>query len=144
MKVESPFFDLPELVCEHVYEKYGNFAWNFLDPRLIVTINTIRDRIGKAIFVNDWQIHGDKSQRGLRCPECEIVKAKKELYMSAHCLGKAVDFECQGLVSSEVRMWLIKNKNWWPYSFRLEDNVSWVHLDLYSFNTGEKITLFNK
>lgn len=144
MKVESPFFDLPELVCEHVYEKYGNFAWNFLDPRLIVTINTIRDRIGKAIFVNDWQIHGNLSQRGLRCPECEIVKGKTELYMSAHCLGKGVDFECQGLVAQEVREWLKLHQNWWPYMMRLEKDVSWIHLDLYENDKGLKIYEFAK
>lgn len=142
---ESLFFDLPEICCPHVYNKYGEFAWNFFDPRAIILINTFRDRIGKAIFVNDWEIHGNFSQRGLRCLKCEIVQDKiisNENYMSAHCLGKAFDFDVQGLMAGEVREWLIKNKNWWPYNFRLEDGVSWIHCDLFN-DTNDKIKLFS-
>jgi hypothetical protein len=64
--------------------------------------------------------------------------------MSAHCLGKAVDFHVQGLEAEEVRQWILKNKNWWPYHIRLEEDVSWVHLDLYDNDKGEKVYLFNK
>lgn len=144
MNIESPYFDLPELVCEHVYDKYGSFAWNFLDPRLIVTINTLRDRIGKPIFVNDWQIHGTFSQRGLRCPDCEIVKSKTDLYMSAHTLGRAVDFDVQGLIASEVREWIKQHQNWWPYPIRLEAGVTWVHLDVYGNSENKKVYEFKK
>jgi len=114
MTIDSPYFDIQELVCQHVYDKYGLFSWNFFDPRLIITLNTIRDRIGKPIYVNDWQIHGDKSQRGLRCPQCEIVKdyfEKGILYMSGHPLGKAADFEVQGLVAEEMRLWIVAKQN---------------------------------
>ena len=118
----------------------------FFDPRLLITIDTIRDRINKPIFINTWASGGDYSQRGLRCLQCDIVKAKieaKEMYMSGHLLGKAVDFDVQGLVASEVREWIIKNKNWWPYHIRLEDHVSWVHLDVFD-QSDEKVYLFEK
>lgn len=138
------YFELQELVCPHVFIKYKEFAFNFFDTRLLIMLDTIRDRIGRPIYVNDWQVRGDKDQRGLRCPQCEIVKNQTELYMSAHCLGKGADFEVPGLVAQEVRDWIIKNKNLWPYPIRLEKNTSWVHLDLFSNNSDSKVTLFNK
>jgi len=140
------YFSIDELVCEHVYDKYGAKAWMFFDTELLIMLDTIRDRIGKPIFVNDWQIHGKYSQRGLRCNQCDIVKEKAEagiLYMSAHCLGKAADFDVQGLLAEEVRQWIVKNANWWPYHIRLEAGVSWVHLDVYD-QSENKVYIFNK
>jgi hypothetical protein len=146
MITKPQYFSLDELVCEDVLNTYGERAWSFFDQRLLITLDTIRDRIGKPIFVNDWLIHGSYSQRGLRCLRCDLVKAKclsGEMYMSAHMLGKAADFDIVGLVASEVRAWIIKNKNAWPYHIRLEDGVSWVHLDTFDFS-DEKVVLFNK
>jgi len=145
MNIDSPYFNLQEFVCPHVFTKYGIFAWNFLDPRLVELMNVIRAKIGKAIYVNNWADGGNYDERGLRCIQCSIVKKKieeNELYMSGHLLAKANDFEVLGLLAEEVREWLIIHKNWWPYSFRLEGKVSWVHLDLYN-NTDNKIILFN-
>ena len=63
--IQKPiYFSIDELVCEDVYNTYGETAWQFFDIRLLVMLDTIRDRIGKPIFVNDWQIHGQYSQRG--------------------------------------------------------------------------------
>ena len=140
------YFSIDELVCEHVYDKYGAKAWMFFDTELLIMLDTIRDRIGKPIFVNDWQIHGKYSQRGLRCNQCDIVKEKAEagiLYMSAHCLGKAADFDVEGLLAEEVRQWIVKNKNIWPYHIRLEADVNWVHLDIYD-QSENKVYIFNK
>lgn len=138
------YFSIDELVCEHVYNQFGERAWMFFDTRLLVTLDTIRDRIGKPIFINDWQVHGQYSQRGLRCLRCDLVKLKieaNEIFMSAHCLGKGADFDVQGLVAEEVRQWLVQHQNWWPYHIRLEKYVSWVHLDC--FDTSEdKVYLF--
>jgi len=145
MNIYSPYFNLQELVCPHVFQKYGLFAWNFFDPRLVQLTNVIREKIGKAVYVNNWADGGVYNERGLRCIQCSLVKIKieaNELYMSGHLLGKANDFDVEGLVPQEVREWLIKHKSLWPYNFRLEDKVSWVHLDLYN-NTDNKIILFN-
>jgi len=140
------YFSIDELVCEHVYNKYGAKAWMFFDTELLIMLDTIRDRIGKPIYVNDWMVHGKYSQRGLRCLKCEIVQDKimsNEMYMSAHCLGKAADFDVEGLLAEEVRQWIVKNANWWPYHIRLEANVNWVHLDVYD-QSENKVYIFNK
>ena len=140
------YFTLDELVCEDVYNSYGKIAWQFFDFRLLIMLDTIRDRIGKPIYINDWQIHGHYSQRGLRCQRCDIVKAKPkadEMYMSAHCLGKAADFNVQGLLAEEVRLWIVAKANWWPYHIRLEKGVNWIHLDVFD-GSEQKVYLFEK
>ena len=136
-------FILRELVCPDVFTKYGSMAWNFFDPRLLLTIDRIRYKFNKPIIINNWHLGGPFTQRGLRCLLCAEVKKRYDtLYMSGHLIGKAVDFDVQGLVAEEVREFIIKNKSIWPYPIRLEKDVSWVHLDLYDM--GEKVYLFNK
>jgi hypothetical protein len=142
----TDFFSLDEMVCPHVYEKFGKIAWSFFDMRLLITLEAIRMRINKPIYVNDWQIHGDFDERGFRCIECSLVQkaiAEKRLYVSPHMTGQGVDFDVQGLVAEEVRQYLIKNKNLWPYPIRLEDTVNWVHCDTRNDGSANKVLLFN-
>jgi uncharacterized protein YcbK (DUF882 family) len=79
----------------------------------------------------------------LRCIQCSIVRDKclsGQVYVSPHILGKAVDFDVEGMKAEEVRKWLILNRDSIPYPIRLENNVSWVHLDVE--DNGTKIYLF--
>jgi len=138
------YFNLEELVCKDIYDKFGVIAWQFFDPRLIKNIDWIRRMIGKPIFINNWIDGGKFDERGYRCLQCSLVVEAiktKRLYVSPHMLGQAVDFDVQGLVAEEVRQWLIKIKGQLPFAIRLENNVNWVHLDVQE--TGEKVKLFN-
>lgn len=142
MITRSKYFSLRELVCPHVQKKHWDKSWQFIDPKLIYVLDTIRERLDKPIYVNT----GKLTQRGLRCIHCEIVKdkiAKGELYMSAHLLGKAVDFSVKGMEAEEVRLWIAKNGHLLPYPVRLESGVSWVHLDVYETDTDQKVYFFN-
>jgi hypothetical protein len=139
-------FFLEELVCPDVYKKWGYIAWSFFDDRLLTTIETIRNKLGKPIYVNNWDSGGDFDERGLRCNFCNLVKTKTAagiLYLSPHIRGCAVDFDVEGMTAEEVRQWLVKNKIILPYAIRLENNVNWVHLDVAPVPTLEKVTLFN-
>ncbi|QZE15345.1 hypothetical protein K4L44_05800 [Halosquirtibacter laminarini] len=138
-------FELQELVCPEVYEKYGTRAWNFFDPRLLETLLFLRAKLNRAFFVNDWHYDGDLSQRGLRCNLCELVatKTRKEkVYMSAHIQGQAIDFDVKGMEAWQVRKYIIEElADELPYPIRLENHVHWVHLDVR--DQGSKIYLFN-
>jgi hypothetical protein len=46
----------------------------------------------EPITVNTWHKNGSFDERGLRCNLCELVKDKTTVYLSAHSLGKAIDF----------------------------------------------------
>jgi hypothetical protein len=145
MSYAPQYFDLSELVCPHVFNKFGSMAWSFFDPRLLVIMDHIRDLLDKPIFVNNWNEGGQFSQRGLRCIQCDLVKAaivKNDLYMSAHMEGQAVDFDVEGMTAEQVRQWIISKKQDMPVPIRLENGVQWVHLDVREYN-GEKVHLFN-
>lgn len=125
-------FGIKELVCPHVYEKWGERAWQFLDDRMLANLLFVREGIGKPIVVNNWAKGGQYSQRGLRCNTCQLVIEKTDLrkvYLSQHIFGKAVDFNVVGMDAESVRQWIKAHEAELPYPCRLEEGVSWVHLD---------------
>ena len=139
------YFGIKELVCPHVYEIWGENSWQFLDDRLLETLDWLRERIGKPIIVNNWAKGGQYSQRGIRCTRCILVIEKVDLrkvYLSAHIQGKAVDFNVVGMTAEEVRQWIIDHADELPYPCRIErDTTGWVHLDTRC-NSYEKVELF--
>ncbi len=144
MTIKPQYFELHELVCKHIYDKYGNQAWQFLDPRLIITIDWVRKQLNKPITINDYKWGGNDTQSGVRCNLCSFVKSKTDkgiVYMSAHCTANAVDFSVEGMTAEEVRNWLVRNQEDLPYSIRLEAGVNWVHLDCN--DAGQKVYIFN-
>ena len=144
MKVQD-YFGIKELVCKHVYDKWGELAWQFLDGKLLANLLYIREGIGKPIVVNNWAQGGQYSQRGLRCCACAMVKQKAIAnipYLSDHVLGRGVDFNVVGMTAEEVRQWLERNKGELPYKVRIEKDVNWVHLGLGYFGQSEKISYF--
>jgi hypothetical protein len=127
------YFGIKELVCPHVYEKFGEKAWRFLDERLLENLDWIRENLDKPIVVNNWAQGGEYSQRGLRCTRCILVIEQVDLrkvYLSAHIFGKAVDFNVVGMTAEEVRQWIKAHAKDLPHPCRLEESVSWVHLDV--------------
>lgn len=136
-------FGLKELVCSEVYNKYGETAWEFFDPRLLETLDWLRETLKRKIYINNWSVGGNYSQRGLRCNICDLVKAKtvkNQIYMSSHVLGKAIDFDVEGMTAQEVRDWILVHQSDLPYSICLEDEVSWVHLDMR--DKGTRVYVF--
>ena len=145
MRYEPKYFSLDELICPHVYDKFGDIAWQFLDQRLLITLDVIREKLNKPIFINDWQVHGNFDERGFRCIQCELVKKaikEERLYVSPHMTGQGADFDVEGMTAAEVRLWLAKNERLLPYPIRLESNVNWIHLDTRDTNVT-KVTFFN-
>lgn len=142
----SHFFDIKELVCKHVYDKFGESAWQFLDERLLRTLHAVRLILGKPIIVNNWANGGSYSQRGLRCNVCPLVKEKTSLekvYLSAHVQGIAVDFHVPGMTTAEVRRLIIDNQRLLPYPIRIErDTTTWIHIDMRNDDDNYKVAEF--
>lgn len=142
---KSRYFKIEELVCPDVYKKFGEQAWMFIDGRLVETLDIVREKIlGKPMVVNNWTAGGSFTQRGLRCNLCQLVKDKTKsnrLYLSAHNFGKAIDATVQGISAEEARKLIVKNQILLPYPVRLEEGVSWLHLDMYDSGKG-KVSLF--
>lgn len=133
------YFRIGELVCDHVYAKFGDRAWMFLSTELLHTLLVLRTEIiNEPIVVNTVSM----KQRGLRCNMCPLVKAKTSVYMSPHTGGKAIDFHVNGHTAEEIRKLIEANADKLPYKVRLEDAVSWNHLDCYDSGTDKKVIRF--
>lgn len=136
-------FEIYELVSKQVYQKYGERAWQFFDPRLLVMLDWVREKLDKPITVNDWYWGGQFDERGLRCNLDPMMVGKTKagkIYCSPHPFGQGVDFDVEGMTAQQVRDWLEEHKEELPFPIRLEDGVSWVHMDVR--NVGVKIYLF--
>ncbi len=146
MKTIKDYFDIRELVSREVYNKEGENAWRFFDPRLLEVMLFIREDLGKPISVNGWFFGKSFSQRGLRENTGSVVRKKTQdgkLYLSAHVFGQALDFDVKGMSAAEVRNKLVDMADRLPYSIRLEANVNWVHLDVAVKEGQGKVYIFN-
>lgn len=122
-----PYFDIQELVCDHTYSRFGEQAWQFLDTDYLHCLLVIRRDILNAPM---WCNGKGKTQRGLRCNRCAIVRGKSSVYLSAHVLGKAGDFDVTGMTAEEVRQKIKENASLLPCPIRMEAGVSWLHFDV--------------
>lgn len=139
-------FDIRELVCPHCYKKFGEQSWQFLTTQLLSTLYVLRYVIfNKPITVNNWYKGGTLSQRGLRCNVCDIVKDKKDVYISAHILGNAIDFNVQGYTTEYVYEEIRNNIDKFEYPIRIESNsTTWAHCDCYQpINSNAVLIEFN-
>ena len=123
------YFALPELVGREVYAKYGDFAWAFLDPRLLDIILWLREGLNIPLVCNTSALQ----QRGLRTNLSPIVQEKTragKMYLSAHCLGKGVDLSSGKMSAEDMRKWIRKNIDSCPHPIRIEKDVNWLHIDV--------------
>ena len=140
VKALGKYFKIKELVCSHTYAKFGEKAWQFLDTDLLYCLLLLRESILCKPMVVNYNGHW---QRGLRCNMCQLVKEKSGVYLSAHCLGKAVDFSVQGMSAQEARRLIKLHAPSFPCNIRLEKDVSWVHFDvLQQWGVTDKVYEF--
>ncbi len=140
------FFVIEELVCPDVVKKFGEKAWGLFDKDILEALLWVRVNLGKKIIINTYKWGGKYSQRGLRCNLCSLVREKvlrEELYVSAHILAKAFDYDVEGMTAEEVRQFLLQHTKDFPVKIRLEKGVGWVHMDTYDNGGLEKVSFFN-
>lgn len=131
------YFGIRELVSPIVYDKWKEQAWMFFDESVLRELDLIRQTWGSSIIINNWD-RGLK-QCGLRSNMDEMVKTKKTLYLSAHCMGKGFDLHAGNGLNEKLWMHcynLITKKQLKTFK-RLEDfkiTPSWVHIDTYQTN----------
>lgn len=134
------FFDISELVCPHILKKWKNDAWQFLDTDYLHVLLIIRRDILKSPMVGNNALH---KQRGMRCNLCDMVKGKKEVYLSAHLFGKAGDFTIKGMTTAQAIKKIAENEDMLPCPIRIELDVNWLHFDVRSNDkTTAKVTYF--
>ncbi len=139
------YFDISELVCPHVVSRFGEGAWRFLDTDYLHALLVIRRDILKRPM---WCNKKSQTQRGFRCNMCELVKTAKKVYVTAHSLGKAGDFDVEGMKAPEARRLIVENADLLPCKVRLEKydsagrEISWVHIDTIDEEKNPKVYEF--
>lgn len=138
------YFKITELVCPHVYEKYGNASWRFLTTESLYTLLVLREDILQVpLICNNYSI--GLTQRGLRCNLCELIKEKTkndELSLTAHGGGKGWDLTSPKMTADEMRRKISQKSHLLPYPIRIEKDVDWLHIDNYDAGNSQKITYF--
>lgn len=145
IKEVKKYFQLKELVCPHCVNTFGDNAWQFISTELLSIIYTLRTQIiKKPMIINSYD--NNLTQRGLRCNICQLCKDKtnsNKIYISAHALGKAIDFTVNDMSAEEVRNLIRSNIDKFEYPIRLERFVDWIHIDCYTVDGVTKLVEFN-
>lgn len=141
------FFDKEELFCPHVIAKYGDRCWRFMDTYLLWCLLILRRDIVKVpLYCNSKTQH----QKGFRCNMCDLVKSKKQCYVTAHGLGKAVDLVSgvPSMTAAKMRELIKENADLFPCKIRLEkwdsngNEINWLHMDVIDEPQNPKIYEF--
>lgn len=138
------YFELYELLPPELFTyddmqrpKELQSGWMHFSSELLETIDIVRDIIGKPLICNTWYQNGNRRWSGFRPQYCEIGAAK-----SLHKEGKAVDIICSSYTAEEMRKIIKDNKDKLPYKIRIEDGVSWLHIDVKERKDNAKIYFF--
>lgn len=140
------YFEIYELIPREVFrledmrnkDKHMQPGWSYLDERLLITIDAIREIIGKPLICNTWFQDGNRENCGYRTSGCTIGALK-----SQHKLGRAVDLICPYMSAEEMRQKIKKDEDKLPFPIRIEDGVSWLHVDVKEMDyKGKKIYFF--
>lgn len=117
-------FAIHELVPEHVFQARGDKAIELLDPRLLITLDTLREKFG-VITVNNWFWGGNRQWSCLR-----TEKSPHGSMFSQHRFGRAADCLFKSFSAEEIRKHILKNPDQFPHITFLELDTDWLHFDV--------------
>lgn len=129
------YFKAKELVSPEVYKIHGENSFKYFSKNILIFLDTLREDLQVPILVNRPSL--GFTQRGLRTTIDNIVKDEVEnnkLYLSAHVLGRGVDFEVPNMDMKKVYERIINNPKKFNMITRIEDpNVTlkkgYIHVD---------------
>lgn len=125
------YFKIHELVPPDIYKKYGDSAFQFLDPKMLYTIDKIRERYNTSLTINNYMWNGSYSQSGYR-PVSSSVGASN----SQHRHGRAFDCKLKGISAEQVREDILNDPYHedFKYITCIEMKVNWLHIDCRNYN----------
>jgi hypothetical protein len=140
MKFYKPVhFGVEEFLPPDLYNQYGERGlYQLMDPRILYTMDALRDHFGVPITVNNYHSGGQFQQRGFR----NALGTGAEL--SQHRYGRACDFDIKGMYAEEFRKKAAARELAEPlkYITRIEAGVHWCHVDCAAVDS-ERIIFFN-
>lgn len=120
------YFKLQELVHPNIYSKWGDRAWEFLDPRILQSADQLREYFG-PITINDWHTGGEHVDSGLR----EWGSTTGALW-SQHKFGRALDLKFKTTTPIGAASIIQSQPLRFPMITTIEDvakTITWLHID---------------
>lgn len=119
-----------EFIPKPIYDRYGENARWFIDPKLIAIAEFIREEFELPVIINNWHTGGKFQERGYRVPTTETGAR-----YSQHKFGRAIDINVQGVPAAEVSEWVIASfASLKPLGLTAIENPSstptWTHIDV--------------
>ncbi len=147
IKRVKKYFDIQDLVCPHVYKRWGaTGSWMFLQTDALHVLLVLREDILKVpMVINTYRTGQGVTQRGLRCNLCPLM-VKPTLagivYLTPHRGGAwdVVFTMKSGMTAAKARKLIVEKQHLLPCNVRLEDDVTWLHIDVYDMD--KKVYLF--
>jgi hypothetical protein len=121
------WFAIEELVGPDFYVKWGDRAWEWLRPELLITLDQMRDQFG-SITINNWKTGGVFRESCLR-----DFKTDTGAGMSLHKFGCAADCKFKSITPIEVQSYILSRPEKFPWLTTLEDAAitkTWLHVDV--------------
>lgn len=118
-----------EFVPQELWQRYGEGAIRYMDPRILEVIQVIRNYVASPMTINNWHSHGPRNHSGLRLPDSPYWSVG-----SAHSYGMAVDAVGRWDVA-QLRKDIFEGKLLLPHPVRLERGVGWLHVDVMNCTT---------
>ena len=123
------YFKAHEVVPQHIYGKFGERSFQFLDDRILRLADALREEFGSTV-INTYAMGGDRNWSGLRTSDSPYYSPT-----SQHSFGRALDMIFTKVSAETVRDHIKNPSNHWCSiagvdSITLEDDVSWLHIDI--------------
>ena len=137
--MKSKYHKLRELLPPELYVN-EDWGWELFDTRLIETIDWLKELFGHdvSLIINNWSFGGSRKNCGFRTPDCSVGAR-----LSRHRLGMAVDIISPQMSAQEMRTAIDLHQEELPHPVRIEEGVSWLHIDVDNFKKNEKIYWFD-
>jgi hypothetical protein len=132
-------FLVEEFLPPDLYNQFGERGlYLLMDPRILWTMDALRDHFGVPITVNNYHSGGQFQQRGFRSD------LSVGALLSQHRYGRACDFDIKGIFAEKFRQTAAAGELTEPlkYITRIEAGVHWCHIDVAAVDS-DKIVFFN-
>lgn len=116
-------FKIEELVPPALYDLlHEDVLWGLFDENLLRGLDWMQEKFGTCT-INNWCWGGGYEQSGLRTRGSGDYREG-----SQHSVGKGADLKFKRFTAEQVRAILKDEPS--PYIRRIENGVSWVHVDV--------------
>jgi len=134
---KSNFFEIHELVPQEIFMSlHEEIIWRLVPENLIDAIDSVKKEFNLGTMtINNYEWGGSRNWSGLR-----TIASPYYSPTSQHSIFNATDSIFNSYTANEIRKYILANPHKFPKIRRLENNVSWLHLDIKDTGTTNIVT----